>query len=161
LQAIRRHCQLATASGGGQKADHTAIMKFKFLEITAMQCPKCDEQFETISHADIELERCLGCRGLWFDMLEKDDLVNIEGSEAIDIGSEQVGQKYRDMQDVKCPHCAVEMIPMVDKDQFHIKYESCPICYGTFFDAGEFRDLKEHSVLERFREMLHTLRTNL
>ena len=53
------------------------------------------------------------------------------------------------------------MLPMVDKDQVHIKYESCPICYGAFFDAGEFCDLKEHRVLERFTEMLGTLRINL
>ena len=126
-----------------------------------MKCPKCNDQFETISFHDIEVERCLGCAGLWFDMLEKDDLVKIAGAESIDIGSEQVGKQYRDMEDVKCPQCSVEMIPMVDKDQDHIKYESCPICYGTFFDAGEFRDLKEISVLDRFRSMLHTLRTNL
>jgi Zn-finger nucleic acid-binding protein len=126
-----------------------------------MQCPKCNAEFETISHADIEVDRCQGCLGLWFDMLEKDDLAKIEGSEVIDIGSEQVGKQYRDMQNVDCPSCGVRMIPMVDKDQFHIKYESCPICYGTFFDAGEFRDLKEHTVLERFREMLQTLRSNL
>jgi Zn-finger nucleic acid-binding protein len=126
-----------------------------------MKCPKCQSQFETITFQEIEVDRCLGCRGLWFDMLEKEDLVRIEGSEAIDIGSDQVGKKYRDMEDVKCPHCRVEMLPMVDKDQFHIKYESCPICYGTFFDAGEFRDLKENSVLERFMHMLQTLRTNL
>ena len=88
-------------------------------------------------------------------------MVKIEGSEAIDIGSEQVGKRYRDMEDVECPHCAVEMIPMVDKDQFHIKYESCPTCYGTFFDAGEFRDLKDVSVVERFVEMMKTLRANL
>jgi Zn-finger nucleic acid-binding protein len=126
-----------------------------------MKCPKCQAQFETITFQDIEVDRCLDCRGLWFDMLEKEDLVRIEGSEAIDIGSDQVGEKYRNMEDVKCPHCKVEMLPMVDKDHFHIKYESCPICYGAFFDAGEFRDLKENSVLERFRQMLHTLRTNL
>ena len=94
-------------------------------------------------------------------MLEKDDLVKIEGSEVIDIGSIQVGEQYRDQKDVHCPHCSVEMLPMVDKDQSHIKYESCPVCYGTFFDAGEFRDLKEHTVLERFMEMLKTLRTKL
>jgi ribosomal protein S27AE len=94
-------------------------------------------------------------------MLEKDDLAKIDGSEVIDIGSKQVGEKYRDMQNVDCPRCGVKMIPMVDKDQFHIKYESCPICYGTFFDAGEFRDLKEHTVLERFSEMLQTLRSKL
>lgn len=126
-----------------------------------MKCPKCQAQFEKITFQEIEVDRCLDCRGLWFDMLEKEDLVRIEGSEAIDIGSDQVGEKYRNMQDVNCPHCGVEMLPMVDKDNFHIKYESCPLCYGTFFDAGEFRDLKEHSVLERFMQMLQTLRTNL
>ncbi len=46
------------------------------------------------------------------------------------------------------------------QDQFHIKFEACPACYGTYFDAGEFRDLKEHTVLERFSQMLHTLSTN-
>jgi len=126
-----------------------------------MKCPKCTSAFEKISFSEIEVDRCLGCKGLWFDMLEKEDLVIIEGSEAIDIGSEQVSEEYRNLRDIRCPKCTVKMLPMVDKDQFHIKYESCPICYGTFFDAGEFRDLKEHSVLERFIEMLQTLRTNL
>jgi hypothetical protein len=50
---------------------------------------------------------------------------------------------------------------MVDKDQFHIKYEACVDCFGTFFTAGEFRDLKERSVLERFAQMLGTLRTHI
>lgn len=126
-----------------------------------MKCPKCQSQFEKITFKEIEVDRCLGCQGLWFDMLEKDDLVHIEGSEVIDIGNSQVGEQYRDQQHVRCPHCSVEMLPMIDKDQSHIKYESCPVCYGTFFDAGEFRDLKEHTVLERFMEMLKTLRTNL
>jgi len=126
-----------------------------------MNCPKCSSKFEKVSFGEIEVERCLGCQGLWFDMLEKDDLVKIEGSEAIDIGDDQVGEEYDSLQDIKCPQCTVKMLPMVDKDQVHIKYESCPICYGTFFDAGEFRDLKEHTVLERFKEMLGTLRTNL
>jgi Zn-finger nucleic acid-binding protein len=126
-----------------------------------MECPKCDSPFETVSFADVEFERCLNCCGLWFDMLEKEDLVKIKGSESIDIGSTQMGKQYRDMQNVACPNCAIKMIPMIDKDQFHIKYESCPSCYGTFFDAGEFRDLKEHTVLERFVQMLNTLRSNL
>ena len=125
-----------------------------------MECPKCQAQFETVSFAEIEVERCVSCRGLWFDILEQDDLVKIKGSEAIDIGEDEVGEKYSNMRDIKCPQCAQHMIPMVDKDQFHIKYESCPSCYGTFFDAGEFRDLKEYSVIKRFFSMLQTLRTN-
>jgi Zn-finger nucleic acid-binding protein len=50
---------------------------------------------------------------------------------------------------------------MVDKDQFHIQYETCPACFGTFYDAGEFRDLKEHTVAERFQQMVATVRSNL
>lgn len=126
-----------------------------------MTCPKCASEFEKISFGEVEVDRCLGCQGLWFDMLEKEDLVQIEGSEIIDIGKDQVGVKYKNLHNIPCPQCGVKMLPMVDKDQSHIKYESCPICYGTFFDAGEFRDLKEHSVLERFVQMLQTLRSNL
>jgi len=126
-----------------------------------MDCPKCKSEFETVSFKDIEFERCTKCKGLWFDMLEKEDLLKISDSALIDIGSEQADQKYRDMQEINCPKCNRRMLAMVDKDQFHIKYESCMSCFGTFFDAGEFRDLKEHTVLERFTQMLKTLRKNL
>jgi len=37
------------------------------------------------------------------------------------------------------------MIRMVDNKQPHIWYESCTICNGVFFDAGEFKDYKEHT----------------
>ncbi len=126
-----------------------------------MECPKCHAEFETVTFSEIEVDRCTNCHGLWFDMLEKDDLIKLEGSESIDIGSEKVGEQYDEMRDINCPKCQLAMIPMVDKDQFHILYESCPYCFGVFFDAGEFRDLKENTVLERFRQMLQTVRTNL
>jgi uncharacterized protein len=126
-----------------------------------MKCPKCKADFEKIVYSDIEVERCTSCKGLWFDMLEKEDLLKLKGSEAVDVGSDQVGETYAAMRDIDCPHCHQPMIPMVDKDQFHIKYESCGTCFGAFFDAGEFRDLKENTVLERFHQMLVTLRHNL
>lgn len=46
-----------------------------------MNCPKCSAEFETISFNDIEVDRCTGCKGLWFDVLKKDDLLKIKGSE--------------------------------------------------------------------------------
>ena len=126
-----------------------------------MRCPKCDSDLERVKFDEIEVDRCQLCQGLWFDMLEKEDLLAMQGSAKIDIGSDAKGHRYDQLRDIKCPRCNIKMLPMVDKDQYHIKYESCPICYGTFFDAGEFRDLKEHTVLERFLEMLKTLRSNL
>ena len=126
-----------------------------------MQCPKCQGEFEQVTFKGIEVDRCKGCKGLWFDMLEKEDLLVVEGAESIDLGADQVSEQYNAMRDIDCPRCQQPMIPMVDKDQFHIKYESCATCYGTFFDAGEFTDLKELTVVDRFVKMLETVRSNL
>lgn len=126
-----------------------------------MNCPKCDGEFEKVTFSGIEVERCVSCAGLWFDLMEKEDLLAIEGSEAIDIGDAEVGERNARIRSIKCPQCQVKMIPMIDRAQFHIQYESCPSCFGAYFDAGEFRDLKDHTVVERFMQMLRTLRTNL
>lgn len=125
-----------------------------------MDCPKCSKVLERITFNDIEVNRCTGCLGLWFDTLAKEDLVEMEGAESIDIGAEQVDSHYNEMRDIDCPVCEQPMIPMVDKDQFHIKYEACAACYGLFFDAGEFTDLKDYTVVERFQKMLGALRSN-
>ena len=125
-----------------------------------MKCPKCSSDFESVDYQNVTVDRCTNCYGLWFDMLEKEDLEKMEGSEAIDIGDSEIGHWQDKVRKIKCPKCNVDMINMVDKEQFHIHYELCPDCYGTFFDAGEFRDLKENTILERFKEMLEKLRAS-
>ena len=50
----------------------------------------------------------------------------------IDLGPEQVDPKYAAMRDIECPRCAQTMLAMVDKDQYHIKFEAYPVCYGIF-----------------------------
>lgn len=126
-----------------------------------MQCPKCKGDFEQVKFNGIEIDRCLNCKGLWFDMMEKEDMLLLNDAESVDVGSRVQGENYNAMRNIECPKCGVHMIPMVDKDQFHIQFESCATCYGTFFDAGEFTDLKDYTVVERFIGMLSTLRRNL
>jgi Zn-finger nucleic acid-binding protein len=118
-----------------------------------MQCPKCNGGMTTIEYEGVSVDRCTGCNGLWFDMLEREHLKWIEGSESIDIGSAETGEKYNRMKFVRCPVCKTELIEMVDREQPHIHYEACTSCYGIFFDAGEFRDYKERTVLEFFKDL--------
>ena len=118
-----------------------------------MQCPKCSSDMEIVEYAGIKVDRCVGCRGIWFDMLEHEHLKSIEGSESIDIGDEAVGREFNKMDRIDCPSCGTCMIRMVDRDQPHIWYEACTVCYGVFFDAGEFRDYKERTVLDFFRDL--------
>ncbi len=118
-----------------------------------MNCPKCGHAMETVKYEGIEIERCGGCRGLWFDMLEHEQLKAIEGSESIDIGSSRIGEKFNEIDRIDCPVCKTQLIRMVDRTQPHIWYEACSSCYGVFFDAGEFRDYKERTVFDFFRDL--------
>lgn len=124
-----------------------------------MLCPKCNAKLSTIMFGRIYVERCVGCKGLWFDMLEHEHMAAIEGSEAIDIGSDELGKRFREIDDIKCPHCSAPMVKMVDARQPHIWYESCPSCFGVFFDAGEFRDYKEKTIVDFFRGIFNKERT--
>ena len=81
------------------------------------------------------------------------NLSRIDGSESIDIGSPEIGKRFNDVDRVDCPVCKTQMIRMVDRDQPHIWYESCSSCHGVFFDAGEFRDYKDRTVLDYFRDL--------
>lgn len=119
-----------------------------------MRCPKCGSDFETFTHENVEVDRCNNCGGIWFDAAEKKNLEQIEDAAIIDSGDRRVGKKYNEMRNINCPKCDVAMYRVADKTQFHIEYESCPACYGTFFDAGEFKDLNELTVVERFKKMV-------
>ncbi len=118
-----------------------------------MKCPKCTAGMETVVYQGIEVERCNACHGLWFDMLEHEDLRALKGSEVIDDGLPSVGQAFNDEQALRCPACAAPMIRMVDAQQSHLWFESCTSCYGVFFDAGEFRDFKDVNFLDRLRDL--------
>ena len=43
------------------------------------------------------------------------------------------------------------MLRMVDPRQPHIWFESCPVCHGRFYDAGEYRDFAEFTLGDLIR----------
>jgi Zn-finger nucleic acid-binding protein len=109
---------------------------------------------QPVEYKGIAVDRCTKCKGLWFDMLEHEHLKAIEGSESIDLGKPPARHGGKDeRKPITCPACKMQLIRMVDREQPHIWYEACTSCYGVFFDAGEFRDYKERTVLDFFRDL--------
>ncbi len=112
-----------------------------------MECPKCNSNFEKVVTPLGDVERCYSCKGLWLDMLENEDFKEI--ADVIDIGDPEMGEKYNSVGDIKCPVCPnSKMLRMVDAKQPHIWFESCPTCYGNFYDAGEFKDYADFTLLD-------------
>ena len=118
-----------------------------------MDCPKCQSPMEAVAYELFEVNRCKNCKGLWFDLREQEHLRALAGSESLDVGAPEDGAAYNEIGSIECPICHTSMIRMVDIQQPHIWYESCPTCYGVFFDAGEFRDYKERTILDFFKDL--------
>ena len=103
-----------------------------------MNCPKCGAAFEKVSVSDIEVDRCTGCKAIWFDAREYEKLKDVKAAKQIDVGErpKDAGEPRR----LDCPVCHTRMITMTVRGHPKLKYESCTVCYGAFFDAGEFRE---------------------
>jgi hypothetical protein len=87
-------------------------------------------------------------------MLEADRLRKAAGSaQRVDVGDASVGEAHNQQGKIECPRCHTLMIRMVELRQHHIWYESCAVCYGKWFDAGEFKDLQDESVFDFFRDL--------
>ena len=112
-------------------------------EAQTLNCPKCKAVMEKVSFGGTTVDRCVSCRGIWFDAGEREHLKDAEGAEVLDTGKPGAGPAPSASGKLQCPVCHTQLIQMADHDQPHIKFESCTVCYGVFFDAGEFRDYKE------------------
>jgi Zn-finger nucleic acid-binding protein len=108
---------------------------------------------EKVAFASVKVDRCVDCHGIFFDEFEKEQLRRRRGADAIDTGDPKVGREFNKVDHINCPRCGSRMIRMVDLDQPHIWFEHCTVCGGSFFDAGEFKDLKHHTILDFFRDL--------
>jgi PAT family beta-lactamase induction signal transducer AmpG len=119
----------------------------------AMRCPKCRSDMDLIEYEGIEVDRCSRCNGIWFDQGEIEQLQNKKAAAEIDIGDKEEGKQQNTIDNYRCPRCSGAMIKMVDPNQRHIWYEKCSDCHGSFFDAGEFKDLSKLTISDFFKDL--------
>lgn len=120
----------------------------------AMRCPKCRSDMEIVAVEGQEVDRCLQCHGLWFDAGELEALNTPGTASRLDTGTSREGRRYNEIDDYRCPRCGDAMERKTDPEQTHIWYETCRGCQGSFFDAGEFRDLTKHSISDFFKSLV-------
>lgn len=115
---------------------------------------------ESKTHGSVEYDLCSGCKGLWFDEFEAEDMKKLKDAKKIDLGA-LPGVHLDKERDYTCPKCRAAMVKMTVADQPHIRYESCSRCYGTFFDAGEFKDFAVKDVLDGLKSLFAVTKNRL
>ena len=126
-----------------------------------MECPKCHSSMEehTLStlSGGVKVDRCTTCQGLWFDLGEAEQLKNKWMSDYIDDGDREFGKQQNKIRDINCPRCGSVMSKLSDPVQPHIQYEACDE-HGMYFDAGEFADYKNETLMDIFRDFVFMIR---
>jgi Zn-finger nucleic acid-binding protein len=103
---------------------------------------------------ETQIDRCETCYGVWFDASERLKVVsNKKLADVIDIGDAAVGAEQDKITEADCPRCGTPMQHRKHPDQKHIGYERCDECGGSFFDAGELRDLSSLSIGDIFKSI--------
>ena len=52
----------------------------RILSVAKGRCPKCASPLVAITYRDVELDKCTGCGGLWFDTGELDRVMGQESA---------------------------------------------------------------------------------
>lgn len=116
-----------------------------------IQCPKCRAPMQTMNVERTQVDRCTSCEGLWFDALEDRDVHAPASVDLLDPPGAAARPGRNEQRRVDCPRCHAPMIRVLDRRTRTVWYESCPICYGKFFDAGEFRAVQPRSLMDVLR----------
>ena len=110
-----------------------------------MICPVCKSDMIDVEHADIELEYCVSCHGVWFDAEELELLLGSMGfddhglplPDILHAPEAPTGEKKR-----RCPIRGQKMKKMaLGAKPEELIIDVCPQGHGLWFDGGEIGHL--------------------
>ena len=96
--------------------------------MSELRCSACRGRMQALFLADVEIDRCLDCGGMWFDWGELGRASR--ASMAVELLE---GSSTR-----PCPRCAITLRPALLPRA--IPVEHCGSCRGFFLDHGEFEE---------------------
>ena len=101
---------------------------------------------ESVVYDGVEVDRCKSCQGIWFDAGESDWLHSEVAAAAIDTGDPATGVRTNVIDRYRCPRCDGGMLRTTYPGRPDIRYEECTSCRGSFFDAGEFAEIRKLTI---------------
>ena len=108
-----------------------------------MNCPTCRKELQSKLVGEVQIDECLGCKGIWFD---KDELRQVKDQAEPDSNWMQFELwKHEDLfrvsaKPLKCPVCILDMVA-INYDTTNVEIDHCIKCGGTWLDGGELEKI--------------------
>ncbi len=102
-----------------------------------MKCPLCHATLISLEFADIEIDYCMECKGIWLDIGELEHLIAQDGEKGClePVAATRLKEKGR-----ACPICAKTMTKIHLGPMNDILLDQCPV-HGIWFDPGELKKI--------------------
>lgn len=113
-----------------------------------MHCPVCKTHLRRIEAADLELDQCPDCHGIWFDKHELRPFIEFALQHRDDV-EEAVYDPERSHYSIpgadepvhKCPCCRADMTKFNYAVDSNVILDRCPECEGLWVERPEIPDL--------------------
>jgi Zn-finger nucleic acid-binding protein len=104
-----------------------------------MHCPRCEVvELDPYVHKEIEVDRCLNCKGIWLDHHELDELED----QVIKDGSSKGTLAYANRESsLPCPKCHINMTEFNYRAN-NLAIDRCDNGHGFWLDNGEDKEIK-------------------
>ncbi len=109
-----------------------------------MDCPVCKEPMIVLEYAEVEVDFCVECSGVWLDEGELELLLGLEAAEVARLIAGGGGLAASEAKRC-CPACDKPMLKEVFGSEPPVVYDRCPHNHGLFFDKGELATVVEHA----------------
>jgi len=114
-----------------------------------MDCPVCKNAMITLELADIEIDHCVGCGGIWLDKGELELLLaNPDEAKNLLSSFEAAPSCQENLR--KCPICSRKMLKaLVGNSGRPVLIDKCSKGDGLWFDKGELQNIFDKAQLDR------------
>lgn len=122
-----------------------------------MDCPACKKAMITLELADVEIDHCISCGGIWLDSGELELLLDAPEK------AKQLLNSFREdaveaEQSRKCPICHKRMAKiLVGQSNPPLRIDECRRNHGVWFDRGELEDILRRGQLDQESRILRLL----
>ena len=114
-----------------------------------MDCPVCKNAMITLELAEVEIDYCTDCGGIWLDAGELEILLGNSGQAKVLLNSFKIDAHCRETRR-KCPICMKKMQKIiVGTSKPFLTLDKCPKAEGLWFDKGELKDILNRAKLDK------------